>query len=158
MKAKNLESKEILSDEMLSVIDRIIKLHPEAVFGGSLALNAVGLITRKIKDIDVFFPEDALISKELFSGEPATYPSEHVEIINGTFVSHSGFDIDDVSVCFFKVDSELLLSSPIEFSGRKVNIQNVNYAILAKLAYAAKGYDKHKKDLKNIFEKLFEVF
>ena len=40
---KNLENKEILSDEILNAISLIIKQTPNVVFGGSIALNAISL-------------------------------------------------------------------------------------------------------------------
>ena len=52
---KNLENKEILSDEIFKAITLIIKETPNVVFGGSITLNAIGLINRPISDIDLFF-------------------------------------------------------------------------------------------------------
>ena len=52
----NLENKDILSDNVLSGIDYILEKCPDVIFGGSIALNAVGLLNRKISDIDLFFP------------------------------------------------------------------------------------------------------
>jgi hypothetical protein len=63
----NLENKQILSDDILNAIDLIIKKTPHAVFGGSIALNAVGLINRKISDIDLFFSLVTL-SNNLYKG------------------------------------------------------------------------------------------
>ena len=60
---KNLENKEILSDEIFNAISLIIKQTPNAVFGGSIALNAVGLINRPISDIDLFFGMNESLSK-----------------------------------------------------------------------------------------------
>ena len=50
----NLENKYILSEELIDAIDRILEKVPHVVVGGSIALNAVGLISRKINDIDIF--------------------------------------------------------------------------------------------------------
>ena len=52
----NLDNSEILSDEIVNAIDLIITQIPDVIFGGSIALNAVGLLNRKVSDIDVFFP------------------------------------------------------------------------------------------------------
>ena len=62
----NLESKEVLSAEILNAIDLIIKHTPNAVFGGSIALNAVGLINRKVSDIDLFFHLNENLTKMVF--------------------------------------------------------------------------------------------
>ena len=64
--ANNLENKEVLSDEILNAIDLIIKLIINAVFGGSIVLNAVGLINRKVLDIDLFFHLDESLVKNGF--------------------------------------------------------------------------------------------
>jgi hypothetical protein len=47
--------------------------------------------------------------------------------------------------------------SKIEFLGRKICVQNVNYAIMAKMTYADKN-DKHKEDLKQINMNLDNYF
>jgi len=60
---KNLENKEILSDEILNAISLIIKQTPNVVFGGSIALNAIELINRPISDIDLFFGMNESLSQ-----------------------------------------------------------------------------------------------
>ena len=62
----NLENKQILSDDILNAIDLIIKKTPHAVFGGSIALNAIGLINRKISDIDLFFSLNENLARNSF--------------------------------------------------------------------------------------------
>ena len=52
----NLENKNILSEDIIEAIDIILLNTPSAVFGGSITLCAVGLLKRKINDIDLFFP------------------------------------------------------------------------------------------------------
>lgn len=52
----NLNNK-ILSAEIKSLISKLNNEFPDLIFGGSIALNAVGLIERKIGDIDIFVPE-----------------------------------------------------------------------------------------------------
>ena len=60
---KNLENKEILSDDILNAISLIIKQTPNVVFGGSIALNAIELINRPISDIDLFFGMNESLSQ-----------------------------------------------------------------------------------------------
>lgn len=52
----NLNSK-ILSDKIKNLIIKLNNEFPDIVFGGSIILNGVGLIERKIGDIDIFVPE-----------------------------------------------------------------------------------------------------
>lgn len=147
----SLENKEILSDEILKAIDLIIKNTPNAVFGGSIALNAVGLINRKISDIDLFFHNNESLKKNGFLEIDINEQilSDTVTNMNGVNIQRTGTKIAGVKVCCFKVSNKELQSSPFEFLGRKIFIQNVNYAIMAKIAYADKN-NKHKEDLKQI--------
>jgi len=156
----NLENKEILSDDILNAIDLIIKKTPHAVFGGSIALNAVGLINRKISDIDLFFSLNENLARNSFlsiENEGAIY-SDTVTDVNGLEIQRTGTKVAGVKTCCFKVRNEELSHSKIKFLGREICIQNVNYAIMAKKSYAHKN-NKHKEDLKQIedfFSKYFD--
>jgi hypothetical protein len=149
----NLENKEILSSEIISVIDIIMECLPEAIFGGSIGLNAVGLLNRKINDIDLFLPIETS-SYKLLKGYNRDYNeneifSETVTDIDGTLIKRTGLKINGIKVCCFQVKKEMLQHFVTEFLGRKIKIQNVNYAIQAKKLYSLKN-DKHKKDLEEI--------
>src|SRR5690242_1416682 len=65
-RGNNLENENVLSSEILNAIDLVINNCPNAVFGGSIALNAVGLINRKVSDIDLFFEESESLTKNSF--------------------------------------------------------------------------------------------
>lgn len=147
----NLENKEVLSDEILNAIDLIIKHTPTAVFGGSIALNAVGLINRKVSDIDLFFPINESLSKNGFLSieNDGQMFSDTVTDVNGVAIQRTGAKIAGVKTCCFKVSDEELQHSKIKFLGREICVQNVNYAIMAKMTYADKN-NKHKEDLKQI--------
>lgn len=149
--ANNLENKEVLSDEILNAIDLIIKHTPNAVFGGSIALNAIGLINRKVSDIDLFFDANESLQKNGFLSieKDGQFLSDTVTNVNGIKIQRIGAKIAGVKTCCFRVSSEELQHSKIEFLGRKICIQNVNYAIQAKKSYADKN-NKHKEDLKQI--------
>lgn len=157
--ANNLENKEVLSDEILNAIDLIIKHTPNAVFGGSIALNAVGLINRKVSDIDLFFHWDEILTKNGFLSfkNDGQILSDTGTNINGMEIQKTGAKIAGVKTCCFKVSDEGMQHSKIEFLGRKICIQNVNYAIMAKMTYAGKN-DKHKEDLKQINMNLDNYF
>lgn len=155
----NLENKEILSDEILAAIDLIIERIPHVVFGGSIALNAIGLLNRKISDIDIFFGlgENLWENEFLRLSKNADLHSITVTDINGEKIQRTGAIILGVKTCCFKVPTEMLQCSKFEFNNRTINIQNVNHAIIAKMTYADKSI-KHKEDLKQIdmnFDRFF---
>jgi len=154
---KNLENTEILPIEILKAIDLIIKNCPNAIFGGSVALNAVGLLNRKISDIDLFFGEYESLSKNNFlslaTEKDGQILSDTVTDVNGKEIQRTGAKIAGIKTCCFKVGIQELQSSSFNFLGRTILIQNVNYAIMAKMSYA-KNNDKHKIDLENINSKM----
>ena len=130
----NLESKEVLSAEILNAIDLIIKTHTKRCFGGSIALNAVGLINRKVSDIDLFFHLNENLTKNgfLLIVNDGQILSDTVTNVNGVEIQRTGAKIAGVKTCCFKVSDEEMQHSKIEFLGRKICVQNVNYAIMAK--------------------------
>lgn len=138
----------IVSKEIKRAVFEIINILPSAVFGGSIALNAVGLISRSIGDIDIFLPERTTLSQFLMDKQ-IDITSDTVTDMNGKEIQRTGVKIGDVKVCVFKVDDEELKHSCIDFFGRKIKIQNINSAIIAKRTYADKN-GKHKKDLEDI--------
>ena len=157
---KNLENKEILSDDIMKAIDKIIIHIPKAVFGGSIALNAVGLLNRKISDIDLFFHKnESLSDTEFFEIVDNSITSDTVTNTNGEEIQRTGAKVDGVKVCCFKVSDEELQHSKYTFvrDGKSftINLQNVNYAIEAKKAYAKHNQNpKHIEDLNNITKEL----
>jgi hypothetical protein len=158
----NLDRIEILSDEIVTAIDLIITQIPDTVFGGSIALNGVGLLNRKVSDIDVFFCFGQSLSKNGFLQIPTTeFLSDTVMDTNGNQIQRAGLMVNGIKVCAFKVNTEELQYSSVSFTRndkiRKINIQNVNYAIQAKIAYSSKT-PKHKEDLQNINKSLEEFF
>lgn len=160
---KNLENKEILSDEILNAISLIIKNTPTVVFGGSIALNAIGLICRPISDIDLFFPElDSLQKNGYLSIETiGEITSDTVTNVNGNEIQRTGAKIAGIKTCCFKVSNDELQCSKHTFTRNGINItmciQNVNYAIEAKKSYSSRN-PKHESDLKNINETLDNLF
>lgn len=158
----NLENKDILSDELLSVMDKLIIQLPHIVFGGSIALNAVGLLNRKINDIDIFVTNKQTLSNAGFldfirkETEINDEVSETTTDVNGILIRRTGFKINNVKICIFQVDDEQLQHSVHTVYGRKLKIQNINYAIMAKRAYADKT-NKHKNDLNQIQKTLDDL-
>lgn len=160
----NLEDKEILSPELLQVIDVILAKSPRIVFGGSIVLNALGFIERPIKDIDLFIHDyESTVDYKLTDlisplENGGASVSETTTDINGQEIRRIGIKINNTNCCIFSVP--VLNSSEFKFSGRTIRIQNVNEAILAKKAYVentknkngypGKSYQKHQHDLDSI--------
>ena len=160
----NLYNPEILSDDIVTAIGLIIEKCPEAVFGGSIALNAVGLLNRKISDIDVFFDERnnfSLRGSGFLSIPTTEVLSDTVTDTNGKEIQRTGLKVNDIKVCAFKVGVEELQHSLMSFIRNdkfyELKIQNVNYAIQAKIAYKYKT-EKHKVDMSNIEEIFKDAF
>ncbi len=157
----NLEDKNILTPEFIFTIDKIVKQCPHVIFGGSIALNAVGLISREIHDLDIFFDEDeSLVENGIFTIRDQVPIGEHdmsetFTRINGKEIQRIGISIEGTKVCIFKVEKEELQYSLFKFSGRTIKIQNVNYAVQAKVAYNKnRSSGKHRYDLVTIYENL----
>ena len=160
---KNLENKEILSDEIFNAISLIIKQAPNVVFGGSIALNAVGLINRPISDIDLFFGMNESLSKNGYLSVETIgeITSDTVTNTNGIEIQRTGAKIAGVKTCCFKVSNEELQCSKHKFTRNETEfticIQNVNYAIEAKKSYSSRN-PKHKSDLETISNVLDGLF
>lgn len=141
-----------VSPELWKVIQKVAQKCPTAVFGGSIALNAVGLINRPIKDIDVFFYENESKEKNGYlslKGVESQVTSDTVTDMNGKKIQRTGIIVDGIHVCAFSVPSEQMLHAVMNFEGLKLRIQNINYAIQAKLIYTSKT-PKHKEDMEAI--------
>lgn len=150
----HLEEKAILSEEVLFAIDKLISKSKDIVFGGSISLNAVGLIDRPIKDIDIMTSSHLSLAhynlmEIVCPTNDVTQISETTTDVNGEQITRVGAKIGDINICIFKLKGDVKFSE-FKFSGRTIKIQNVNDAILAKRAYAQKDYkscDKHKHDV-----------
>lgn len=160
---KNLENKEILSDEILKAISLVIERTPNAVFGGSIALNAIGLINRPVSDIDLFFGMNESLNKNgyLSIASIGEITSDTVTNTNGIEIQRTGAKIAGIKTCCFKVSDEELQCSKHKFIRDGVEfticIQNVNYAIEAKKTYSSRN-QKHKSDLETISNVLDGLF
>lgn len=154
------EKRDSISLEILQVIDKILEHFPEAVFGGSVALIIAGLLKREISDIDVFFPyNENFFRNGIFSISENIDSafSDTINTFNGQEIVRMGIKVDGVKICCFKVPDEMLVYEKVSFLGRNINIQDVKFAIMAKIAYIDKN-PKHKKDLDEIIDHLCWVY
>ena len=154
-----LENKRILPENIYKAIKKIKDKHPEAIFGGSIALTAMGLLNREIHDIDVFFDRRCSIDFDLFeksngssSNVAYTYDNEKVTSIL------TPCKVNGVKCCVFQEKSEFLQHSTFSIFGEKINISQANLAIDAKRRYAKGGAIKHINDLKFIDNALADLF
>lgn len=152
----------LISVQIMEALKLIQEQVPEAVIGGSIALNAIGLLGRPSKDIDIFVPDVSIRDSEVIrimsaadNGEDFT--SERVTDMYGKLIQKIGTKINGVPVCIFKVEDQWLEHSVFAINGMKLKIQNVNYAIAAKIAYQNENA-KHKIDLGSIDDILKRVF
>lgn len=159
----HLEEKEILSDEILFAIDELLKRSGDIVFGGSIALNAVGVIDRKVKDIDLMTNNNKSLNYYnlmtlVCKTDDVTEISETVTDVNGEQVVRVGAKIGNVNICIFKLNK--VNYSEFKFSGRTIKIQNINDAILAKRCYSQKNVSsagKHLHDVKQFEETINSI-
>jgi len=164
----HLEEKDILSDEILFAIDELLKRSKDIVFGGSIALNAVGVIDRPIHDIDIMTDKGSSLSRYnlmefVCATKDVTEISETVTDVNGELVVRVGAKIftpmaKEVSMCIFKLNK--VNYSEFKFSGRTIKIQNINDAILAKRCYSQKNVSsagKHLHDVKQFEESINDI-
>src|ERR1700733_13231008 len=132
----NLDNTEILSDDLFKAIYAIKEKCPDVVFGGSIALNAVGLLNRKISDIDAFFHYGSHRHNGWLNVPGIDLLSDTVTDTNGNLIQRTGMKVFGVKCCAFKVSPQEMEHSKITVRGIEIKIQNVNYAIAAKIAYS----------------------
>jgi hypothetical protein len=133
----HLELSEVLSPVVLNAIDYLLLKNKNFIFGGSLALNAVGIIKRPIKDLDIIIEEGDIDEYDI-RGIVKKNPSKDIFYettaeISGKTIKRYPASIHEVKVCFF-VDENPSYSI-FKFKDRKIRINNVNDIIIAKRAY-----------------------
>jgi len=134
----HLEDSRILSPVVLNAIDYLLLKNRNFIFGGSLALNAVGIIKRPIKDLDIIIDEGDIDEFDI-RGIVKKNPSKDNECyetsqeIGGRQIKRYPASIHEVKVCFF-VDPDPTYSV-FKFKDRKIRINNVNDAIMAKRTF-----------------------
>jgi len=113
----------MISKKTWKAIDYILKNCPSAVFGGSIALTAVGLLNREVGDIDLFFQEgDSLTRNGFLKGEPTMNPnigSDTITDVNGKQIQRTSVEVHGIKTCCFKIPFEQWQYSEILFNGRE---------------------------------------
>lgn len=146
-----------ISEDKLKIIDQLIAAFPNIVFGGSIALNALGLIDREVGDIDLFYTEKRVYSAWLQNQalDEATYEND-VDMLG--YITHRiGVKIGQVKICGFEIpEGRETKSISVNVHGRTINVQNPVFAIVAKAIYSDKT-KKHAADLEAIQENLYKM-
>jgi len=153
----NLERKEIIP-ENIGIALKLISTHcPTAVIGGSVALNAVGLLNREVHDIDIFIGKHESLNKcglqSISSFNEEDELSSTVTNINGEEIQRTAIRINGIKCCVFKVNAKELEHSVNKLHDINVKIQSVNYALMAKIYYCEHntyGTTKHLVDLTEV--------
>jgi len=133
------------------------------VFGGSFALNLVGLLNREIKDLDVITNDQALFDKlnnQLFNPPYTELPQDKndhesisLEFIDGEPLIRKTLKINDVNICLFKRDK--IEYFEVNYNGETIKIQNILDILKVKAAYSKLEFasgNKHQYDLKYVEE------
>lgn len=139
-----------ITPQFLTAIDEITKQLPDAIFGGSLALNMVGLINRPIDDLDIFIDKDKFVDTIELVRQSEDSASAQVLDDNGKIIERRAIEIAGVKVCLFLVDSSYMQHAVMTIGERDLKIQNVNFAIKAKIQYGSRALRKHQEDLRCI--------
>lgn len=147
-----------MSSDMYAQIDKVVKVCPDIVFGGSIALVALGLLEREPKDIDIFLKEDSPLMPtihNLIHDVSVNFEGSHpTEDINGAPIKRIPGMLGDLKVCVFQLPH--LTYSPYRLFDNIINIQSINEAILAKKRYSdiTQSKGKHLEDLKEVYNNL----
>jgi len=148
-----LENPEYITTELKDIVLRLIKATGNnIVFGGSFALCAVGLLKRKVKDLDIIIPKNMSIENlnlQDFTSEDYNGCSSDVALdSNGDEITKIVLKIDETNIDIFKVGK--FTYSIVNFFGTDIKIQNVNEVILIKQMYVAKGLPSSQKHILDI--------
>lgn len=152
----NLENPYILTPEILKTIDLITSRMPNAIFGGSICLNALDLIKRPIKDIDLIVPVDTSVK---LINDIVVYDSNSIsevcnEDANGCPIRRIAVKINNINVCIFKIYEPIFFL--FNFFDKRIKLHNVGDIIQIKKKYInnpnikPESLKKHTNDLNEI--------
>lgn len=157
-----LEDPEILSPIVLNAIDYLLLKSKDIVFGGSIALNAVGIIKRPIKDLDIVIDRDlAYYGLDNLQKQEGHSAVEADEFVNKDVTRHA-LMINEIKLDVFQTKE--IGFSTFKFLGRTIRINNVNEIIIAKKKYLVnpgvkkETYDKHFDDVKKYIDFFLRMY
>lgn len=139
---------------MKKAIQVLQKIDPSITIGGSMCLNAMGLMDREIGDLDIFIDKDKPFEISKYRKVDEYHRNyKFTTDFNGDILERIPLLIHGVKVCIFKVPKYLLQSLTMDIEGLEMNIQNPCFAIAGKVLFS-KHDDKHTDDLMAIYKKL----
>lgn len=143
----SITDKHILTDEHLIAIDLILDNCPTVIFGGSLVLNAVGLLDRPVHDLDLIFPEtDSFFTNGFFKiSDLSDCKSDGIVDRYGKDLRRLGGKICGIDVCCFRIPLIELEFFQYDLMGRLINMHSVKHILLAKKRFARRT-PKHRDD------------
>lgn len=168
---------------MLDISQKVSHEHGlQFAYGGSIALNATGIINKPVGDFDIVIPEYQSISElirkigfirtdevETNENEPPAYESyinedgEQVARISGHFVSPLNSSVK-ISCCIFQRPTKekngfMFECARMQFFDSIIQILNINETVYAKVRYADQSSNpevkrKHLRDCDHISREL----
>lgn len=130
-------------DKVLEIINRLQKKYPRLHVGGSigLLLHGIDLGRTKYKDIDFCTDADlfdSIMDKNWISGNDFDYKK-----------TVNGIDYE------IRIDGSQTFVAKA-FKGKYYNVSELKTIVMYKESYMNKGYQKHKDDLKIIYQHIGE--
>lgn len=135
----------------------MLKINNSIVFGGSVCLNAYGLLDREVGDLDVFVDKDSIFDitpyLNICEYEKKRYFTTD---FNGETLERVPLLINGVKVCIFYVPKYLLSAVSMDIDGLEIGVQNPCFAIAGKVLFS-KHDPKHTVDLDAMRSKLLNL-
>lgn len=158
----------ILSFEKMEMINKISKNIPDAYFGGSLLLNALGLLNRPVKDLDVVIVKRDYDDYGLMHSVESRLKrlNEPYKMVSASDEGNCvGCDIRGIKVDFWMYKESQVRGGlfGMELNGTRVKFIPVNYVINAKMEMIGKSGDlkkvrKHIEDVQAVNKVLVGMF
>lgn len=147
----------MLTADQIQAIKVMQGINRNIVFGGSLCLNAYGLLDREVGDLDVFVDKDNPFDVEKFrrAGD-LDRDYDFTTEFNGEILDRIPLVINGVKVCIFKVPKYLLSAVSMDIDGLEIGVQNPCFAIAGKVLFS-KHDPKHTVDLDAMRSKLLNL-
>lgn len=147
----------MLSEDQKKALKILTSIDPNICVGGSVCLNAYGLMDRKVGDLDIFVNRDKPFNITKFRlANDFDRDYDFTTDFNGDTLDRIPLLISGVKVCLFKVPPYLTQSLRMKVDGLELNIQNPCFAIAGKVLFS-KHDEKHTKDLALIQNKLLNL-
>lgn len=150
-----------IPQNLQNIIFALFDKFPEIYFGGSVALNILGLLNRHVNDIDICVPKEKsgdvikYMNKKKFGKLKSLWKKPEGD--------HIKFNFKNYSFCIFLTENSYKYR--YNLNGKYIYLSNVDDIISAKRIYMNRcinsggiidedGHSKHKNDLNKIDKKI----